>query len=182
MRSFFGIGNGRVECGGGQCGVFLQEPLLGVFESAGARAEGRPAADLRSGRLRDARAPRRAATAAAPLRLARRPLQTGPDRGVFTGRLFQDPLRGVLGRAGARARPHPHHGGERARGGAASPRAAAARARPVGHRPYLCWNVCRGISNTVLAAIVDQPDIIIFYSSVDWPRLQREYFYRYMNI
>ncbi|XP_049867632.1 E3 ubiquitin-protein ligase lubel isoform X2 [Pectinophora gossypiella] len=52
-------------------------------------------------------------------------------------------LRGVPGGARAPARPHPHHGRERAGCRAAAPRAAAARARALGHRPHLRGHVRR---------------------------------------
>lgn len=57
---------------------------------------------------------------------------------------LQDALRGVPGGSGARARPHPYHGCERARGRVAAPRAAAARARALGHWPHIRRHVCWG--------------------------------------
>lgn len=112
----------------------LQEPLPGVPEPAGARARRGPAAAAGGGGPGDAGAARRAAPAAAPLRLPRGALQASARRGVFTGSFCrQGALRGVPGGAGARARPHPRDGAERAARRAAPPRAAAARARALGH-------------------------------------------------
>lgn len=62
----------------------LQEPLPGIPESVDSALQCRPATDPGRGRPGDAGAARRAPAAAAALRLARRPLQAGPRRGVLT--------------------------------------------------------------------------------------------------
>lgn len=68
----------------GEWGMCLQEPLPGIPESVGPPLQHRPATDPGNRWPGDVGAASRVPATAPPLRLARRPLQARPRRGVLT--------------------------------------------------------------------------------------------------